>query len=293
MRLLSFYGTHRFHLLERSPLLPPVVHAPRAAAPVLLSIPHSGRDYPQWLIANAIGGKASLEALEDPLVDRLVWRPVARGIGAVIARAPRAAIDCNRAADEVDPAVIADIGTDAVGIRARGGLGIVPSRCLPHGRLWRRPIDQAELDRRIAEAHAPFHDAVADGLDRIAARHGQALLIDCHSMPHRRGQAEVVIGDRHGGSALPWLAGEAARIARAEGWSAALNDPYAGGHVVERHGRPDRNIHALQLEIDRGCYLARDRRSPGPGFDRAARLIEALAFGLAEALAAPGAIAAE
>jgi N-formylglutamate amidohydrolase len=92
---------------------------------------------------------------------------------------------------------------------------------------------------------------------------------------------------------LPWLAGEAARIARAEGWSVALNEPYAGGHVVERHGRPDRNIHALQLEIDRGCYLARDRRSPGPGFDRAARLIEALAFGLAEALAAPGAIAAE
>ena len=256
-------------------------------------MPHSGRDYPPWLIANAAGGKPALESLEDPLVDRLVWRALAGGIGAVIARAPRAAIDCNRCADEIDPAVIADAAGDAVGARARGGLGIVPSRSAPHGRLWRRPIDLAELERRIAEAHAPFHEAVAGELERLAEAHGRALLIDCHSMPRRNGQAQIVFGDRHGGSAAPWLAEQAARIARADGWSAALNDPYAGGHVVERHGRPDRGIHALQIEIDRTCYLDRGLRGPGPGFDRAARLFERLAFGLAEALAAPDAIAAE
>jgi N-formylglutamate amidohydrolase len=258
-----------------------------------LSVPHSGRDYPQWLLANAAGGRAALECLEDPLVDRLVWRATARGIGAVIARTPRAAVDCNRSPDETDPSVIAGAGVEPVGARAKGGLGIVPSRCLPHGRLWRRPIDRAELDRRLAEAHAPFHRAIGSGLARLAAAHGVALLIDCHSMPHRPGQAEVVIGDRHGGSALPWLTAEAVRIVRASGWSAAVNDPYAGGHVIERHGRPDRGVHALQLEIDRGCYLTPDRRRPGPGFDRAARLIETLAFGLAEALAAPDAVAAE
>ena len=280
-------------MFERSPLPPPIIHPPRAAVPVLLSVPHSGREYPQWLIANAAGGRAALESLEDPLVDRLVWRAVARGVGAVIARAPRASIDCNRSADELDPTVIADAGSDAIGVRARGGLGIVPSRSVPYDRLWRRPIDRAELGRRVAEAHAPFHEGIAEELDRIAAIYGHALLIDCHSMPHRRGQAEVVIGDRNGGSALPWLTQEAARIARADKWSVALNDPYAGGFVAERHGRPDRRVHALQLEIDRSCYLARDMRSPGPGFDRATRLIETLVFGLAEALAAPDAIAAE
>jgi N-formylglutamate amidohydrolase len=260
---------------------------------VLLSVPHSWREYPQWLVANAVGGRAALETLEDPLVDRLVWRTLAKGIGAIVARAPRAAIDCNRAASEVDPSVIIDVGPDAVGVRARGGLGIVPSRSAPHGRLWRRPIDQAELDRRIAEAHAPYHQAVGDALELLASAHGWALLIDCHSMPRRKGQAEVVFGDRHGGSAAPWLAGEAARIAKNAGWSTALNDPYAGGHVIEQHGRPDRGIHALQVEIDRRCYLARDLRTPGPDFDRAARLIELLAIRLAEALAAPDAIAAE
>ena len=279
--------------MERLPLSPPIIHPPRSAVPVLLSVPHSGRDYPPWLLANASGGRAAMESLEDPLVDRLVWRALAQGIGAVIARAPRAAIDCNRAADEIDPTVIADAARGAVGVRARGGLGIVPSRSAPHGRLWRRPIDQAELERRIAEAHAPFHEAVAAELDRLAGLHGAALLIDCHSMPPRRGQAEIVLGDRHGGSASSWVAHEAASIARSQGWSVGLNDPYAGGYVVERHGRPDRGVHALQVEIDRSCYLARDMRSPGPGFDRAAKLIEQLAFGLADGMAAPGAIAAE
>ena len=279
--------------MERSPLPPPILHPPRAAVPVLLSVPHSGREYPQWLIANAARGRPGLENLEDPLVDRLAWRAVARGIGAVIARAPRAAIDCNRAADEIDPTVIADAGSDAIGARARGGLGIIPSRSAPHGRLWRRPIDRDELERRVIEAHESFHAAVAEELGRLAALHGRALLIDCHSMPCRAGQAELVIGDRHGSSAAPWLTAEAGRIAKANRWSIAFNDPYAGGHIIERHGRPERGVHAIQLEIDRSCYLARDMRSPGPGFDRTARFIEQLAFGLGEALGSPEAIAAE
>lgn len=279
--------------MERTPLLPPIVHAPRGAVPVVLSVPHSGRDYPQWLLANAVRGRAGLESLEDPLVDRLAWRAVAAGVGAIIARAPRAAIDCNRGADEMDPAVIAYAGGEPVGARARGGLGIVPSRTAPHGRLWRRRIDQAELERRVAEAYRPFHDALTDALDALVERHGAALLIDCHSMPSRRGQAEIVLGDRHGASAAAWLTAEAGRIAEAQGWRVAFNHPYAGGHVVERHGRPERGLHAIQVEIDRACYLAADQRSPGPGFDRAARLIEQLAFGLGQALLSPDAIAAE
>src|SRR3954464_12519961 len=87
-------------------LLPPIIHPPRGELPVLLSVPHSGRDYPEWLGSMASGGKPSRTALGDPVVDRLIWRAVQRGCGAVIARAPRAAVDCNRAEDEIDPSVV-------------------------------------------------------------------------------------------------------------------------------------------------------------------------------------------
>ena len=249
--------------------------------PVLLSIPHAGRSYPAWLIRESSGGIAALETLEDPLVDRLAWRALGCGVGAVIARTPRAAIDCNRAPDEVDPSVVAG-AAQPVSSRARAGLGIIPGRTARHGNLWRRPIPRSELERRIALIHAPYHAALELGLDRLAIANGSALLLDIHSMPSRTGQADLVIGDRHGTTASRGLTDAAARIARAHGWSVALNTPYAGGHVIERHGSPGDGIHALQLEIDRRCYLGKDARSPGPGFDRTARLLKQLVIGLAD-----------
>jgi N-formylglutamate amidohydrolase len=268
---------------------PPTTHPARGALPVLLSIPHSGRDYDPPILDNAAQGRRALEVLEDPLVDRLAWRAIAAGIGAVIQQVPRAVIDCNRDEEEVDPAAIAGIGPAPVGPRARYGLGLVPSRTHRHGALWRRPIDRAELGRRIEQVHRPYHHALTEGLDQLRVRDGEALLLDCHSMPTRASaQADIVIGDRHGTSCSAWLSAEAARIVRSAGFRAALNDPYAGGAIVGRHGRPGEGVHALQLEIDRSLYLDRDGRTAGSGFDRIATLIETLARSLGEALHAAG-----
>lgn len=263
---------------------PPTIHPPRAPLPVLLSIPHAGREYDPQLLANAAQGRRALETLEDPLVDRLCWRAIAAGLGAVIQMVPRAAIDCNRDESEVDPAAVDRISPAPVGPRARFGLGLVPSRTHRHGALWRRPIDRAELSRRIEQVHRPYHAAIAEALELLAARFGEAILIDCHSMPTRRRQPELVIGDRHGSSAADWVAAEAASIARQAGFKVALNDPYAGGAIVVGHGRPTEGIHAIQLEIDRFLYLNADGATPGIGFDRIACLIEAIAVGLGNSL---------
>jgi N-formylglutamate amidohydrolase len=252
---------------------------------VLISVPHAGRDYDPAVLANASQGLASLQPLEDPLVDRLAWRAINLGIGAVIQPVPRAVIDCNRGEEEVDPAAIAGISPAPVGLRARSGLGLVASRTVRHGRLWRRPIDRTELDRRIGEVHKPYHRAIEQGLDALLSRCDEALLLDCHSMPPRpQGQADLVIGDLHGKSAAGWIANEAAAIARSRGFRVAMNDPYAGGAIVRRHGRPGERIHALQLEFDRSTYLGRDLRTAGRGFDRVSSLIEQIAAGIGQQL---------
>jgi N-formylglutamate amidohydrolase len=268
---------------------PPTIHPSRGSLPVLLSVPHSGRDYDSAVLNNAAQGRRALETLEDPLVDRLAWRAIAAGIGAIVQPVPRAVIDCNRDEEEVDPAAVAGVSPAAVGPRARHGLGLVPSRTHRHGALWRRPIDRAELNRRIEQVHRPYHQALTQYLDSLRIVRGEALLLDCHSMPSRPGkQAEIVIGDRHGTSSAAWVSDEAARIVRAAGFIAALNDPYAGGAIIVRHGAPHEGIHALQLEIDRSLYLDRDGRTAGPGFDRVASLIESLAQMLGDALGAAG-----
>ena len=268
-----------------TPLPSPIVHEARGPLPVLLSVPHSGRDYPDWLVDSASGGQPALASLEDPLVDRLVWRALQRGCGAVIARAPRAAVDCNRAEDDVDPSVVDGPRRGRVTARARGGLGIVPSRTQAHGFLWRRPITPGQLDERLDQAHRPYHQAIEQQLGLIVERFGCALLIDCHSMPPPPGGTPpVVIGDGRGRTADEWVSREAIDVARRSGFEAALNEPFAGGHVIDRHAWPARNVHALQLEVDRRCYLDEALRDPGPGFDRTAAFIDTLVVELGEAL---------
>ncbi|HSQ99214.1 MAG TPA: N-formylglutamate amidohydrolase [Sphingomicrobium sp.] len=268
-----------------TPLAPPIVHPPRGSLPVLLSVPHSGREYPDWLVETAAAGKPALTTLEDPLVDRLVWRALKLGCGAVIAQTPRAAVDCNRAEDDIDPAVVDGARRGRVTARARGGLGIVPSRTQQHGYLWRRPITPMQLDERLDQAHRPFHRAIEDQIALLRDRFGCAMLIDCHSMPPPpHGTPPIVFGDRRGRSAEPWVSETAIAVAAACGYAAGLNDPFAGGHVIERHAFPGRNIHAIQVEVDRRCYLDPTLREPGDEFDRIAAFTEALAIELGEAL---------
>ncbi|HEX6741935.1 MAG TPA: N-formylglutamate amidohydrolase, partial [Sphingomicrobium sp.] len=169
--------------------------------------------------------------------------------------------------------------------RARGGLGIVPARTPNHGFLWRRALSAAELVDRLDQAHRPYHRAIEAELGRLAERFGGAILIDCHSMPPPpRGVPPIVFGDCRGRSAEGWVSMEAVRAAADCGYAAGLNDPFAGGHVVDRHSDPARNVHALQVELDRRCYLDSALAKPGPGFDRAAAFLETLAVRLGQAL---------
>jgi len=276
----------------------------RPISPVVLSVPHAGRDYGAQLLKASRLNRAALETLEDRLVDRLVWRATAAGATAFIARAPRAEIDLNRDAREIDPALIAPplpSGSLVQSARSRGGLGLIPSRIAGAGPIWRERIARAELNRRIDTIHVPYHAALEAALGHARARFGEAILLDCHSMPPRArpdsdGQpmAAIVFGDRHGTTIQPDLLDCALAASRALGFRSACNAPYAGGYTVIRHGRPQQGVHALQIEIDRSAYLDEDLRTPGPGFEGVSRLIAAVVQALeARVLRPPEAIAAE
>lgn len=274
----------------------------RPETPVVLSVPHAGRDYAPELLAAARLPRAALETLEDRLVDRLVWRAVAAGATAFVARTPRAAIDLNRDPREIEPGMTAPpfpSGAVLQSARTRNGLGLIPSRIAGFGAIWRQPIPRETVRERVETVHAPYHDALAAALEETRRAFGGAVLLDCHSMPPRqavtgRRPVPVVFGDRHGTAAAPDLVEAAVAAAADRGFAAARNAPYAGGHVVALHGRPSRNVHAVQIEIDRSAYLDAELKEPGPGFDAAARLIAAVAGALGEALLGRGvAVAAE
>jgi N-formylglutamate amidohydrolase len=255
--------------------------------PVILSIPHAGRDYPTALLASARLPMADLRALEDAWVDVLVQDAIVAGYTAIIATRARAAIDLNRAADDIDPAIVADLPTGAQinpTRRSESGLGLFP-RLLPgHGALWRRRFTWADLQTRITEDYAPYHAAIGEIITQSITQYGGAILLDVHSMPQPRKNGrdlpvDFVFGTLHGSSCAPWLTNALENCVRSQGWRSQHNDPYAGGYILENTGNPAHNIHALQIEIARDLYLLPNGQLNPDG----AATIRALLLDLAQA----------
>lgn len=255
--------------------------------PVLIAVPHAGRHYPGTLLERMRNPGFTALRLEDRYADLLAERiATATGAALLVAHAPRAMIDLNRATDDVDWDMFGcgepdSVGSYTPGRRARAGLGLIPRRLPGLGELWKRRHEEAELAARIAEIHTPYHDCLDAALIRLRARWGAALLIDLHSMPPlpaRSGERppEFVVGDRFGASCHGGAVAAAFAYFSEHQRGVAHNRPYAGGYVLERHARPDEGIHAIQLEIDRSSYLDSRLAEPGPGFAAMVALLTGL-----------------
>ena len=271
--------------------------------PVLIAVPHAGRIYPRALVDNMRRPAEASLRLEDRFVD-LIGQAAARAVGAslIVAHAPRAMIDLNRAPDDMDWNMVSgDAGSlaansaagarYAAGKRARSGLGLVPRRLPGMGELWKRKISTTDLAERISAVHRPYHAACAQKLEQLRDIWGAALLIDLHSMPPLGPKTgfdpapDFVIGDRFGASCGGFLSGAALDHFELAGRRTGHNRPYAGGYMLDRHGAPARGLHAVQLEICRSAYLDDALREPGAGMAGVVEVVSGFVRRLADEIA--------
>ena len=259
------------------------------ASPVVLSVPHAGRDYPLALRTALRVPPAALVVLEDRHVDAVALA-ARTAEPTLVQRRARAWIDLNRGEDERDPRV--DEGADphaqpGRSAKIRSGLGLVPGRTGRAGDLWSRRFADAEVRQRIIADHRPYHAALAQLLAAARARFGVAVLVDLHSMPSLTDGVQVVLGDRFGRSAGGRFVARVDSEARGMGIATGLNTPYAGGHILDRHADPAGGVHAVQVELDRALYLDARLDRPGKGFAQTVRLLRRMLAALAdEALSA-------
>jgi len=242
----------------------------------VLSVPHAGRDYPATLCTMLRAAPASLAALEDRYVDRIAL-DARRHETLLVQDAPRAWIDLNRAEHERDPLLDDGARRTNLSTKVRAGLGIVPRRTGATGDIWRRRLGGDEVEARIASDHRPYHHALGAALAQARERFGVAVLLDMHSMPSLPdGRTRIVLGDRFGRAAAARFVQRIEAEVAAVHLVHALNTPYAGGYILERHGRPHDRIHAVQLEIDRALYLDHRLDAVGPGLARTTALVRAI-----------------
>ncbi|HEY1926531.1 MAG TPA: N-formylglutamate amidohydrolase [Caulobacteraceae bacterium] len=259
------------------------------SVPVVFASPHSGRVYPSILMAASHLGAEDIRRSEDAFMDDLVACAPEHGIPLIAARFARAWLDLNREPWELDPGMFEDelpAFARARTARVAAGLGAIARVVCEGLEIYRRKLTFAEAASRVESVHRPYHEALAALLARTRQAHGLAVLIDWHSMPSAAasqalGACDIVLGDRFGAAASPAVARRVESELKDLGYSVTRNAPYAGGYTTETYGRPARQVHALQIEVNRALYLDEAALEPSDGYPRLKADLERLTTALA------------
>ena len=256
------------------------------STPLIFTSPHSGRRYPQTLLACTRLGLMGLRRSEDAYVDELFAGAPAHGAPLLSAAVARAYVDLNRDPAELDPEMFEErpAASPFASARVQAGLGAIPRVNGDGEPIYGRKLSLDEAELRLSEVYRPYHAMLDNLVAEAKAMFGCAIVIDCHSMPSSARGAhapDIVLGDRFGAACHPSVTALTEATLRRLGYRVARNTPFAGGHTTQMHGRPWRKTHALQIEINRALYLdehSLERRSGfAPLRANMARLAETLA----------------
>lgn len=243
---------------------------------VIFASPHSGSDYTPEFVRQSVLDRHTIRSSEDAFVDLLFDSAAEFGAPFLKAAAPRAYLDLNRNHDELDPALIEGVRRHGHNPRIASGLGVIP-RVVANGRaIYSGKLPMHEAEKRIQKYWRPYHAKLHNLVDESRALFGEAILVDCHSMPREAldgvarstgSRPQIVLGDRFGASADSAIVDQIEHAFVSAGLTVSRNSPFAGAFVTQSYGRPSRHQHAIQIEIDRSVYMDEKRIRPKPGFD--------------------------
>ncbi|MDA9308654.1 N-formylglutamate amidohydrolase [Amylibacter sp.] len=231
---------------------------------MVFNSPHSGRSYSESFLKNSLLKKPEIRTSEDAYVDDLFSSVTEFGAPLLTAVAPRAFVDLNRQADELDSAIIQGVNKNILNSRVLSGLGVIP-RIVSKGnniQSGKMTIEQANL--RLDKSYFPYHYKLKKLLDQTKLEFGKVILIDCHSMPMRSTHSlrssdgkspNIVLGNRFGSSCSSDIMEQIKSSFEDAGFRVSQNIPFSGAYILKNYGRPSINQHAIQIEIDRGLYL--------------------------------------
>ena len=242
----------------------PVFSAVTGDTPLLISVPHDGRELPAGMVARMTEVGRSIPDT-DWHVARLYQFAAELGASMVVANYSRYVVDLNRAADD-DALYPGQVAT-----------GLFPQQTFAGEAIYRDDeFVDGEREERLRKYWAPYHQHIQTTLDALREKYGYALLWDAHSISSivpRLFDGELPqlnLGSNGGTSCAKQLQCAVAEAADDSPYSAVVNARFKGGYITRNYGDPENHIHALQLEIAQRTYMDEKTRA----FDdiKAARL---------------------
>lgn len=239
-------------------------------SPLIISSPHAGTYVPDEIKALFTEEAQSLPDT-DWHVDRLYDDfASAEDVTFIRANYSRYVIDLNRPPDDT-PLYPGQVKVPLCPDKTFDGVEIYREGCAP---------DAAEIEQRLKLYWRPYHAEIERQIERALSVHGIAILYDAHSIRQSVPRLfdgilpDLNIGTAGGKSCAPEMAEKVMAAAEASRYSAVLNGRFIGGYITRAHGAPERNVHALQMELAQVNYM--DERSFDYDAEKAADLKAAL-----------------
>lgn len=218
--------------------------------PLLISMPHAGLRLTP-VVKAGLSPEAQTLPDTDWHIPQLYAFAAELGASTLAAEYSRFVIDLNRPEDDAPMYVGATTG-------------LFPATLFDGVPLFREGLEPTAQERATYLEHIwkPYHQTLQQELARLKAEFGYALLFDAHSIrshvPHLfDGRLpDFNLGTFNGASCAPQLASELEAIcAQHPAYSHVLNGRFKGGHITRHYGKPDGNIHAVQLELAQSTYM--------------------------------------
>lgn len=231
--------------------------------PLVLSVPHSGRAFPPEFLQNTAVSESELRSNEDPFVDELVMPASDCGIPMISLNLGRAFVDVNRDAIEIDPSMFynyPNAETILGNRRSRVGLGLFHRITAARKNIYDGLLDYNEAKERIKNVYDLYHSHLQKMIDHCSKKFGFCLVLDCHSMPSKicnimqdNRQIEFCLGTLFEQS-CPTEIYEFMQQRLGQKYNVSLDCPYSGAHISFNYCQPRKNVHTLQIEVNRGIY---------------------------------------
>lgn len=220
-------------------------------SPVVLGLPHTGLHVPDAIMTD-LNGTGQALADTDWNIHKL-YADLLPHATTVRATFHRYVIDANR-----DPAGVSLYP-------GQNTTGLCPITDFDNRPIYHdgRQPDDAEIEQRLIAFHAPYHAALQAELDRVRARHGIAVLYDCHSIRSKIPflfdgiLQDFNIGTNEGTTCARELERIVAELCGgAEGFTSIVNGRFKGGWTTRHYGQPADGVHAIQMELTQSSHLA-------------------------------------
>jgi N-formylglutamate deformylase len=140
------------------------------------------------------------------------------------------------------------------------GMGVVYTRTSDGEAL--RDISEVDRLALINSYYHPHHNTLTRMVDDCLGKHGQCLIIDCHSFPAEplpyeldKNRPDICVGTDTYHTSSP-LKNHLSAAFKAHGYDVAIDSPFSGTIVPLKHYHKDQRVESVMIEVNRSLYAS-------------------------------------